>query len=367
MNQSTALTTSSPANGRGQVAAPIQTFSGNRSQATQVEQARAVAEVQAAVLVAHERPRDTIRAMTQMREVCKIKALAERAFFSFPRAGQTVSGPSVHLARELARCWGNIDYGVKELSRSDARGESEMLAFAWDLESNVRNETTFIVPHARDTKQGVRPLTDMRDIYENNANQGARRLRECIFGVLPKWFTDEAEDICTATLRDGGGVPLVQRITTMIESFQKIGVRKEQIEKRMGKAVDKLDEIDVAQLGVTYRSISKNEISKDEAFPETPAADVDAHLAAKAKTTDPAPTADASKPEATATETSQPVDHAKVATMLIKKIMSAEKPAAVNAVELDYNAELAAMEADAPEQFKKVQDAIDGKRAALKR
>ena len=49
-----------------------------------------------------------------------------------------------------ARCFGNLDYGIKELERSDALGRSEMLAFAWDIENNVRAELSFIVPHKRD-------------------------------------------------------------------------------------------------------------------------------------------------------------------------------------------------------------------------
>jgi hypothetical protein len=63
-------------------------------------------------------------------------ALANRAFYSVPNRG---NGPSVHLARELARIWGNLDYGVKELRRDDAAGESEVLAFAWDQQTNVRS------------------------------------------------------------------------------------------------------------------------------------------------------------------------------------------------------------------------------------
>ena len=37
------------------------------------------------------------------------------------------------LAEEAARCWGNVDFGIKELSQKD--GESEMLAYCWDMET----------------------------------------------------------------------------------------------------------------------------------------------------------------------------------------------------------------------------------------
>ena len=50
-------------------------------QGTMVEQARAIAEVRAAVMVAMDRPRDRAGAISEMREVCGIYGLAERAFF----------------------------------------------------------------------------------------------------------------------------------------------------------------------------------------------------------------------------------------------------------------------------------------------
>lgn len=235
-------------------------------QATMVEQSRAVAEVQAAVVIAQQRPRDITRALNEMREVCQIQALAERAFFSFNRGG-VVTGPSIHLARELARIWGNIDYGQKELRRDDAAAESEMLAFAWDMQTNTRPEVVFIVPHVRDTKSGRKILTDARDIYENNANNAARRLRECIFAVLPVWFVEEAKGLCRKTLEHGGGKPLVQRIADCIAAFEAIGITKAQIEKRVGRVADEMTPEDFGSLRVLYGSIKAGEIAKDEAFP----------------------------------------------------------------------------------------------------
>ena len=95
------------------------------SQATGIEQSRAVAEVQAAVAVAQRFPRDEARALAAAKEACGQRSMADRAFYSFPRGGQTVNGASIALATELARCWGNIDYGIMELERDDERGGSK--------------------------------------------------------------------------------------------------------------------------------------------------------------------------------------------------------------------------------------------------
>ena len=129
------------------------------TQATAIEQARAVAEVQAAVVVAQQRPRDIGRAEAEMRDACSRLAVAERAFYSVPNRGH---GLSVHLARELARIWGNLTYGVRELRRDDAEGMSEMEVFAWDWQANVRPSRTVQVPHARMKGRSRQKLDDLK-------------------------------------------------------------------------------------------------------------------------------------------------------------------------------------------------------------
>lgn len=237
------------------------------SQATSIEQSRAVAEVQAAVTVAQARPRNESIALNRALESCRTMEVAESAFFKFPRGGQTVSGESIHLAVELARCWGNIDYGIMELDRDDANAVSEMLAFAWDLETNTKSRMTFLVPHLRDTRSGPKKLVDLRDIYENNANNGARRLRECIFRVLPPYLKEQAKQACHETLRRGSGdKPLKVRIAEAIEAFKSKGISLERLEAKIGRSANWTD-VDVANLQVSYRSINRQEVSADEEFP----------------------------------------------------------------------------------------------------
>lgn len=249
---------------------------GRVGQGTAVEQSRAIAEVQGAIIVAQRVPRNVAAAVTAMEESCKQKFLAEKAFFSFRRGGGTVAGLSVYLARELARCWGNVQYGVDELRRDDEHGQSELLAWAWDVQTNTRVSTKFIVPHMRDRSAengGPVRLTDMRDIYENNANAGARRVRECIVNILPAWFVDTAKSLCTKTLQDGGGVPLQKRVADTIANFAKLGITQQQLEKKQGRGSNAWTEMDVAQLHVIGRSIHNGELQREEAFePDMPSA-----------------------------------------------------------------------------------------------
>jgi hypothetical protein len=237
------------------------------SEAAKVEHTRAIAEVMGALKVAQSFPRDEVQATQRVLDACRQRAVAERAFFKFPRGGSTVEGESIHLAVELARCWGNIEHKIMELDRDDGRGMSEMLAVAWDLETNTRAVMGFLVPHKRDKRGGAEALTDLRDIYENNANQGARRVRECIFRVLPKWLIEQAVDECRKTLASNtDGKPLQVRIAEALAAFEKMGIKADRIEAKLGPSA-KWTETDLAGLKVSYRSINNREVSIDEEFP----------------------------------------------------------------------------------------------------
>lgn len=234
------------------------------SQVTAVEQARAVAEVQAAIVVAQQCPRDRDKALADMRESCSRMSLAARAFYSVPNRG---NGPTVHLARELARIWGNVDFGVKEMRRDDDAHESEVIAYAWDQERNTRSVRSFIVPHVRMKGKARQTLTDLGDIYLNNQNQGAKAVRECIFSILPGWFIDEAKDLCSRTLQEGDGEPLEVRVEKMVKAFAGLDVAVDQIEAKLDKKRAQWNVNDLARMLVVFQSLSNNETTRDEEFP----------------------------------------------------------------------------------------------------
>jgi hypothetical protein len=240
------------------------------SQSTRIEIGRAVAEVQAAVVVAQARRRDMKLAETEMLRACQQTEMAELAFSRYPRAGSVITGPTVQLMRELMRCFQNCQSGIAELQRvegGDRFGRSEMIAWAWDLEMNVRQSTSFWVTHARDTKQGRAGLESDRDVYENNANLGARRERAMIERMLPAWFVAKAKNECERTLQ-GTPEQFAAKRETCIARFKELGVTLPMLEAKTGQPVDAWGAVDVANLGVIYLSITRQEINLAEEFPE---------------------------------------------------------------------------------------------------
>lgn len=222
---------------------------------------RQAQEVQAAMVVAKKFPRDERYSADRILSACSRETLAKDAMYEYPRGGETITGPSIRLAEALAQNWGNIDFGVIELEQKN--GESQVMSYAWDLETNTRQSKIFTVPHVRQTKKGSYPLTDPRDIYEMVANQGARRLRACILGVIPGDVVDMAMRQCELTLKSNKA-PLDTRIKNMVDAFQNdFGVGPDALRNYIGKNVDAFSETDVIRLGKVYRSLKDGVIGSD--------------------------------------------------------------------------------------------------------
>lgn len=224
-----------------------------------IEASRAIAEAQGKLVIAKRFPRDEVQAYAKAIEACQRPSMAEKAFYSFPRGGQTVEGPTIRFAEELARCWGNIDYGIKELSQDN--GKSEMQAYAWDLETNAQSVQNFTNPHQREQGKKMVTLTSQRDIYENNANMATRRLRSRILAILPSWFVEDCVEECKKTVAGNNELPLVDRVKKMVVMFAKFGVTQEQIEKRLKRKVDTMTADDFVEYIGIYNAI-KNKESK---------------------------------------------------------------------------------------------------------
>lgn len=221
-----------------------------------VESSRAIAEAQGKLVIAKRFPRNEIDAFAKVMTACQRKSLAEKAFYSYPRGGETVQGPTIRFAEELARCWGNLDYGIKELSQGN--GNSEMQAYCWDLETNTMSVQNFTNPHRKEVGKTIKELTSLRDIYENNANMAARRLRARILAVLPSDLVDEAIKECRKTLTGNNETPLIDRVKSMTVAFGKLGVTQEMIEGRLKRKIETMTTEDFADYIGIFNSLKEN-------------------------------------------------------------------------------------------------------------
>lgn len=233
---------------------------------------RQAQEVQAAMVVAKRFPRDERASNDRILSACQRRSLAESAVYVYSRGGTEVTGPSIRLAECLAQNWGNIDFGYIELEQRN--GESQVMAYAWDLETNTRQSKVFSVPHVRHTKKGDYPLSDPRDIYEMVANQAARRVRSCILAVIPGDVIESALKQCDLTLKSRNKMPLEDRIKEVVRVFgEEYGVTPDQLRNYIGKNIEAFTETDMVRLTKVYRSLKDGIIGSDyfmQRLTETP-------------------------------------------------------------------------------------------------
>lgn len=236
-----------------------------RSTTTEMMVSRQAQEVQAAMVVAKKFPRNEVESYNRIIRACQRKSLAEQAMYEYPRGGTKVTGPSIRLAEAMAQNWGNLDYGLIELEQK--AGESQVMAYAWDLETNTRQTIVFSVPHIRATKKGNVPLTDPRDIYEMVASQGARRMRSCILRVIPGDVVESAVAQCNKTLMDGGGVPLIDLVRGVAATFQEeYGIPLEAIEEYIGRKHEAFSMDDLIRLKKVFRSLKDGMAKREDYF-----------------------------------------------------------------------------------------------------
>jgi hypothetical protein len=231
-----------------------------------IEQSRAVQEIQAALVIAQKFPRDMIAVTGKIMEQCKRKALAEKAAWKFPRGGAVQTGPSIRIAEVIATCYGNLEFGWRELDRRI--GVSTVEAFCWDLETNTKSKLVFEVPHeiSKGNNGPAKRLTDPRDIYEQVANQSARRLRSRIEAIIPGDLFDKAMAACKATIAKGDGEPLVDKITKIAGWFKDIGVNQEMLEKYLGHKMDLATAEEVVDLFNIFNAIKDKQAKRGDFF-----------------------------------------------------------------------------------------------------
>ena len=129
---------------------------------TQVAESKGVAQIQACMLMAEKFQRNENQAYINILDACKRLSMAEQATYAFPMGGKMVTGASIRLAKVLAQKFGNIHIDITIVNQTDEK--TEAVATAMDMQTRYVVSESFVVPHKRTTKQGVKRLTDERDI-----------------------------------------------------------------------------------------------------------------------------------------------------------------------------------------------------------
>lgn len=200
---------------------------------SQVMASKELARVQGQVFMAKQFPRDMSNVMNRICSSCERPSLAQISEYEYPRGGQKIVGASIRLLEVVAQCYGNLSYSWKELTRDMTNHKSTVLAYAWDLETNLYSELEFDVYHYRTTKKEKILLTNDRDIYELVSNQATRRVRRCLENIIPRDIVEDAREQCHKTLETK--INWQEKIDNGIQIMkEQYGVSLLQLEERFG-------------------------------------------------------------------------------------------------------------------------------------
>jgi hypothetical protein len=210
-------------------------------------------EMQAAIIVAKKFPRDEAQAFAKLMHAAKRPSFAEDATYAFPRGGAQVTGPSVNIAREAARVWGNIRYGL-EVLRDDGVSR-QIRGWAWDMESNTKVEAEDDFRKLVYRKQGGWIEPDERDLRELTNRRGAILIRNCILQLLPKDLIEDAIWQCGVTLKDRAAKDPDADRKRLVVNFAEYNITPEMIAKKLGHPLTEATPDEMVELQGIYTSI----------------------------------------------------------------------------------------------------------------
>lgn len=273
----------------------------NNNSAVNAEAQKVAAQVQAQMMIAARFPRVRTQVIDEITAACASVKLAEKASYSFSRAGSSVEGPTIRLAEMIAQCWGHLEFGTKILEQNSKT--AVCLAYARDYQKNtsVQKEFTVSLSRTKKTKEGgylTIPLETPRDISEAIGSQASRFERTCILKLIPADVVEHAIEQCDETLKNKVKIT-EDTLKKLIEAFEKYGVTRSMIEEKIQRKFESLQPGNYLMLRKIYNSLETGMGNVEDFFrmsvgttEEKEKPDLKSALKAKVKPTTPEPITD---------------------------------------------------------------------------
>lgn len=222
----------------------------------------AIQEIQGAILVAKNFPRDENAVWAKVTNAIKRKSMAQAAIYSYPRGGSTIEGPSVNLARMIAGYYGNLRYGIEILRDDD---DSRLIrGWCWDVENNLKVAFDDDFKKLIYRKQGGWIKPDERDLRELTFRRGAILVRNAILAVVPKDLIEDAMGIAKIAMKSNIKDPQGEK-KRLILVLDEMGISVEMMNKRLGKK--RWDKDDLVEAQAMINSIKEGNAKVRDYFP----------------------------------------------------------------------------------------------------
>jgi hypothetical protein len=218
-------------------------------------------EVDMQVATARRWPRSLKRFKeSAMAMAVKTPQIAQTCFYTLPRGGKKIEGPSIRLAEIVAVTWGNL----RCESRVIDVGERSVTAqgTAWDIQTNVlvRKEAARRITDSRGRRYG----DDMIIMTGNAAASIA--LRNAVFTVVPIAYVIDIYEHCKRVAQGDRG-SLDEAKAKWVQWFGSKGATKEQLLDLLGRqGVEDITIDDITALQGLSTALAEGETTLEELF-----------------------------------------------------------------------------------------------------
>lgn len=224
------------------------------------------AEIDVAISTAHRFPRSLQRFKADLMTMATLdEETASGCFFSLPRGGKTVQGPSIRLAEMAVSAYGNIRAGARILGESEDGRYIRAMGMCHDLQNNV---LIAMETQRRITDKEGRRYND--DMISTTANAAASvALRNAIYRVVPKALIKGAYDAAVGVVK-GSVKSLAESRQKALEALKTLSpaLTPDRVCAALGKAGEaELGVEDIVTLRGLYTAIKTGETSVEDAFP----------------------------------------------------------------------------------------------------
>lgn len=218
------------------------------------------------ILTAQAFPRDEKKCLENILRIATMDTdIADSCYYTLPRDGKNISGPSIRLAEICFSQWGNIRAGT-EVKSNDG---NVVIVRGWceDLQNNssTSNEVTKAIRYSASHKRyaGQTYSADMQ--ATTIAAASAIALRNAIFKIVPQVFVEKAYKRCMESISEG--MAFQTRLRTVFERMDAIGIGSKTILEFFNK--NTIDQITPEELTViigTGTAIKEGTLKAEEAF-----------------------------------------------------------------------------------------------------
>lgn len=184
---------------------------------------------------------------------------AKECFYTLPRGGKQISGPSIGLAETLASTWGNMiiscDHAEEHEDHIIVKGRVFDTQSGLGFEGSVRRRIV--------KKDGTRYNGDM---ITNTINAATSILyRNLVLRVIPRPYVRKVYRAACDMALGGGGWP--ERVAKQIAFWEGKGIPKARLLQHLGKLrPEDLEYGDIEYLLALDQNIKNGDITVEEAF-----------------------------------------------------------------------------------------------------